>query len=939
MGMPKRRSRPFVPDPTLATPERAAKFLCELETAPAPTQIAPIPTRFVGEALKPETVILRALRGYSQLRWSLGYGVVNPDGCCEVRDISSISDLCECTNFSDGLSGLLLGPRTRTAEEPSMAMILRAYEGQLPLALEEGITHHAGKLLMPVPQDSRFEILVDTNLDFNPGTIFSREIVLRIGSEVYGGAKHIGFEVVSFGDRYWAPVSRLSRPGCRLMLSDVTRATALADLLLTAHGVKKERLQVSITQRARDAILIPTTPIKECVFRLRFDMQRFFFVGTLHFQYGNKMETYSGLSAFGLQAELEERFAWKVVDAGFRKATSGSEAVFVSAADGLIRSRINALEAMDIKVEMLQQNIDPSRVSWTIERGFSATELFRARVDLAYDEKVPPQHIHRLLHLFRGKQRNVMSHFVAIPPDWEGDAIQVSNGHIGFNSIGALATLVSGNVGSEDAGLRRVVDRLRGIHLDHIQVPACIKARLRPYQLEGFRWMAGMLSAGLPALLADDMGLGKSIQTIALLAWLMEEKLIQLGALVVCPANALDNWREELTAFWPSVKIFASQSASDSFPLELPSGSIGLITYGTLVAKMRSKHVRAGVVIFDEVQDARNPDSIRARTCRRLSAPLRAALSGTPVNNSARDLYSLAHVLHLDHLGNREQFQRTFAGPIKRGDVTAATRLKELISPFILRRTKAQVLTDLPPKTIVTVPCQMTDQQARLYETLRKTAFDTVQRAINEKGINQAQLTILTALLRLRQAANLPALMGKKLPSGKMALIVDRILELKREGRPALVFSTFVGVIKHLELMLTKRGIKTAVITGAVKNRGSLVKDFQNEQSDIDVFLLSTKAGGVAINLTRADTVFIVDPWFNPFSELQAIDRSHRFGQKRPVFVYRFISHGTFEEHIHDLQAEKVVLHESFFQDGSAAALLTPEIVAKLFADPEARAA
>ncbi|HEX8699290.1 MAG TPA: DEAD/DEAH box helicase [Myxococcaceae bacterium] len=469
---------------------------------------------------------------------------------------------------------------------------------------------------------------------------------------------------------------------------------------------------------------------------------------------------------------------------------------------------------------------------------------------------------------------------------------------------------------------RKLATRIRQAQAREVAVPRGLKAELRDYQREGFQWMARLTEWGAGGCLADDMGLGKTLQVLALLLHRAE----QGPALVVAPTSVCFNWAREAARFAPSLRVSSYHEADrEGLLAALKAGDVLLISYGLLVREARRlASVRFATLVVDEAQAAKNPDTARARALRGLQAEARVALTGTPVENRLSELWSLFRIVFPGLLGSREAFRQRFIGPIEReGDSHARAALARVLRPFLLRRTKAQVARELPPRIETLVPVALSEGERQLYEAARSVALARVGAEVKEGQ----RFELLAALTRLRLLACHPKLVVPEtvLPSSKLERMLELVEELRAEGSRALIFSQFVQLLALVRGALEARGITLQYLDGQTPpaERQARVEAFQRGEGE--VFLISLKAGGTGLNLTAADHVIHLDPWWNPAVEDQASDRAHRIGQTRPVTVSRLVSEGTVEEAIIALHAEKRELAASLLSEANAAAALTPE--------------
>jgi hypothetical protein len=476
-------------------------------------------------------------------------------------------------------------------------------------------------------------------------------------------------------------------------------------------------------------------------------------------------------------------------------------------------------------------------------------------------------------------------------------------------------------------------------HLPVIDPPAGLNCQMRQYQSEGLNWLNFLQNAGLGGCLADDMGLGKTIQTLALLQHNKENlkpqiasegnnELTLFGAsetkltsLIIVPASLIYNWNNEIKRFVPGMLAYSfkgnqrKKSASWFRNFDIILSSYHTIRQDIEIMSSFSFHY----IILDESQMIKNPGSAVYRTMTRLKSDFKLVLTGTPVENSLTDLWSQLNFVNPGLLGDLSFFRREFAKPIeKEGDDGQEVKLRKIIKPFILRRTKEMVASDLPPLTEQTVYCDMTEDQYKLYEEEKSSVRNSIFKSIETTGLEKSAIVVLQGLMKLRQLSNHPVMAYEDYSSGsgKFETVLQDIESVISEGHKILVFSSFV---KHLSLYaveLTKKRIRFSMLTGASTNREKIVNDFQDDPEN-RIFLISLKAGGVGLNLTSADYVFILDPWWNPASELQAMSRAHRIGQRKSVFMYKYITTNSIEEKITRLQEKKSRLADTFISSNN----------------------
>ena len=455
-------------------------------------------------------------------------------------------------------------------------------------------------------------------------------------------------------------------------------------------------------------------------------------------------------------------------------------------------------------------------------------------------------------------------------------------------------------------------------------LPSTLQAQLRPYQEEGFEWAMRLASAGLGACLADDMGLGKTLQALAVLL----ARAANGPALVVVPTSLIGNWRSEALRFAPSLRVHVYAERGSTSDRARVIGEMGrhdvlLVSYPMLQIDGEAFSGKVwATLVLDEAQAIKNAAAKRSQAVFALQATFRLAMSGTPIENRLGELWSVMRACNPGLLGTLPRFNERFANLIERqNDRNAQRTLKRLIAPFILRRTKAQVLADLPPRTELVLQVQGDDAEKAHYEALRREALVAAEKSLSGDGAGQAHLNILAGLTRLRRAACDPRLVTPTLkrPGAKVTAFAELATELVANGHKALVFSQFVDFLALLREPLDAAGIAYQYLDGSTPaaERTRRVEAFQDGQGDL--FLISLKAGGFGLNLTVADYVVIADPWWNPAAEDQASGRAHRIGQQRPVTVYRLVNAGTLEERILTLHQTKRELADSVLEsDGQA---------------------
>jgi SNF2 family DNA or RNA helicase len=483
---------------------------------------------------------------------------------------------------------------------------------------------------------------------------------------------------------------------------------------------------------------------------------------------------------------------------------------------------------------------------------------------------------------------------------------------------------IAGEVGDFQADIawRKQVEKLREAEQFQPKLPSTLQAELRDYQLEGFNWLSRLAAWGVGACLADDMGLGKTLQAIALILSRAE----QGPCLVIAPTSVCFNWQNELARFAPTLNPRSFIGAPDRQQMveNLQAYDLLICSYGLLQQESVGEllaSVKFNTIVLDEAQAIKNAATKRSQQAMALQGEFKLITTGTPVENHLGELWNLFRFINPGLLGSLESFNRRFAGPIERGeDRDAKHRLKRLIQPFILRRTKSQVLDELPPRTEIELQVELSDKEAAFYEALRRKLLDD----INAQGgpIEDQRFKVLAAITKLRRACCNPSLVAPDLgmSSSKLDLFSEVLEELLENRHKALVFSQFVDHLGIIRTHLDSKGISYQYLDGQTPalDRKKRVEAFQAGQGD--VFLISLKAGGVGLNLTAADYVIHMDPWWNPAVEDQASDRAHRIGQQRPVTVYRLVTKGTIEEQIVSLHRQKRDLADSLLEGGEISA-------------------
>ena len=579
----------------------------------------------------------------------------------------------------------------------------------------------------------------------------------------------------------------------------------------------------------------------------------------------------------------------------------------------------------------------------------SNTDWFDARVDILFgDQQVNVAEVKRAL---ANKQQFVQLHdgtLGILPEEWikkysllfrvgEGKAndLKLSKYH-----VSVIDELYS-NRNEEEIfmQLEEKYDRLRGFkHIQHIDPPPFLEPILRSYQLFGFQWLNYLSEINWGGILADDMGLGKTVQALSFLQHYKDTRG-NLYALVVCPTTLMFNWENEIKKFTPTLTYVIHHGGDRTRNKEvIHQYNVIITTYGTLRSDIKLlAEQELDYVVLDESQAIKNPSSKVTRAAGLLKAKNRLCMSGTPLQNNTFDIYAQMNFLNPGMLGSLEFFRQEFAVPIdKFGEADRKDHLRKLLFPFILRRTKEQVAKDLPEKTETILFCEMEEEQRKIYDTYRNDYRDKILGVIDAQGIQKSQLTILQGLMKLRQICDSPHILNEPDPYPNHSIKLE---ELAREitenisNHKALVFSQFLGMLALIKEKLTSLDVKFEYFDGSTSaiDREKAITNFQN-QEECRVFLISLKAGGVGLNLTAADYVYIVDPWWNPAVEQQAIDRTHRIGQTKNIFAYRMICKDTIEDKILQLQDRKRSLAKDLISDDEGFVKnLTKEDVEYLF--------
>jgi superfamily II DNA or RNA helicase len=498
--------------------------------------------------------------------------------------------------------------------------------------------------------------------------------------------------------------------------------------------------------------------------------------------------------------------------------------------------------------------------------------------------------------------------------EWEPEAPKISRMHVGlWSEFEDLADESEPAVTWRESA-RALTD------LDHLpatEVPHLNGARLRPYQVQGFRWLALLYRCRLGGILADDMGLGKTLQTLALIAHAQAEAPF----LVVAPTSVVDNWVKEAAAFTPDleVRVIAESTKKRGTPLAEVADGADVIVMSYAMLRLEEDPISridwAGLIL-DEAQFVKNSQALTHQAAKSVRAPFRLALTGTPLENSLRDLWSLLAITAPGLFPSPHRFDEEYVRPIESGENPGRMqRLQRRIRPFMMRRTKDLVAADLPEKQEQVITVELNAAHRRLYDRVLQKERKKILGFI-DSDYDRQRFIVFRSLTLLRMLALDPSIVDAEhadVPSSKLAALMDRLDDVIAEGHRSIVFSQFTSFLDQVAADLDRRGVPHVVLDGSTRNRGTVVEAFRSGQAP--VFLISLKAGGFGLNLTEADYVFLMDPWWNPAAENQAIDRAHRIGQTKSVMVYRYVAEGTIEQKVLALQRRKAELFDSLMSE------------------------
>ena len=460
---------------------------------------------------------------------------------------------------------------------------------------------------------------------------------------------------------------------------------------------------------------------------------------------------------------------------------------------------------------------------------------------------------------------------------------------------------------------------LSGCRVRPVPPPKALQANLRSYQLQGLSYLNFLSEYGFGGILADEMGLGKTVQTLAFIQHMVESRF-EGPNLIVVPTSVLPNWEREAEKFVPGLRrLTIYGTRREGMFKHIAESDLIISTYALLRRDLEEmEKYEFNTVILDEAQNIKNPNTITARAVRRIHARMRLCLSGTPIENNLFELWSLFEFLMPGFLGSQHAFQRGIVKPIKDGDSETLDYLRTRVRRIIMRRTKAEVAKDLPPKVESVTCCALEEAQAELYAALARKLRAQVLADVDEKGLAKSQMSILDALLKLRQICCDPALCFEDYTgeSAKLETCVSLIASASAAGHKILLFSQFASMLERIRERLLQEGISSHLLVGATpkEERSRMVQAFASDE--VSVFLISLKAGGTGLNLTAADIVIHYDPWWNVAAQNQATDRAYRIGQEKPVTVYKLILKDTIEENLLKLQNAKLALAAQVVSEG-----------------------
>lgn len=615
--------------------------------------------------------------------------------------------------------------------------------------------------------------------------------------------------------------------------------------------------------------------------------------------------------------------------------------------DGWLFTFFEEMKKADIKIYGIQElkkfRYNPHKANFSVKSS-SGIDWFDMKIEIQFGEQtVSLKDIQKAVLKKQNYVELKDGTLGLLPEEWlakyehifklgkiKGDNLQVSKLH--FSLLDDLGTDIN-EFEIQHEIFEKKQKLLHFKQLPNVPIPVNVNAQLRDYQLEGFKWLNFLDEFNWGGILADDMGLGKTLQMLAFLQE-QQNKHSSTTNLVILPTTLIFNWQAEATKFCPDLKLFVHrggtrQKSNDHWH----DFDIILTTYGMIRSDVELfKHFKFHYIILDESQAIKNPDSLISKAVKQLNAKNRLVMTGTPVENNTFDLFSQMEFINPGLLGSQEFFKSEFANPIDKGqDKIQAAHLRKMVYPFMLKRTKEEVAKDLPEKTESIIFCEMDKKQRKVYDSFRETYRQRLVEKIASEGKEKASFLILEGLLKLRQICDSPALLNGDITYDNNSAKLDEIvreIEENASNHKILIFSQFLKMLDLIREHLEKHKISYEYLDGKTQDREEKVNHFQ-EDENCRVFLMSLKAGGVGINLTEADYVYLVDPWWNPAVEQQAIDRTHRIGQKKNVFAYRMICKDTIEEKILLLQEKKKDLAKDLIstEDGFLKKLTQEDII------------
>lgn len=609
------------------------------------------------------------------------------------------------------------------------------------------------------------------------------------------------------------------------------------------------------------------------------------------------------------------------------------------------------LSPLNLKIDLIKKSNDWFDVKGTVKLGEFSISFLKLKKHILTDKreyKLPDGSIAILPIEWFAKYKRLF-----ILGEDSDTGVKLNNFHLGL--------INTKEEGIDTSGFKDIKELFEGKFKEDTLVPKELHAELRPYQLSGFNWMTQLSKNGFGGCLADDMGLGKTIQALTLLLnasstevdepntpknidsiqfdlFNQPQQVTYSGkmaptSMIIMPTSLIHNWQNEIKKFTPKLKsiIYTGNNRTKDI-WNFKNYDIVLTTYGVIRNDYETlKDFPFHYIIIDESQAIKNSSSKAYKAVIKLTATNKIAITGTPVENSLTDLWSQMNFINPGLLGNLTYFKNEFVNPIEKHNIEEnSEKLKSLIHPFILRRTKNEVAKDLPPKTEQVRYCSMSEPQQKIYEKEKSIVRNNILENLEEKGNEKTGFMVLQALTKLRQLANHPTLIGLNEDSGKFEEVTRVLDNIIAEKHKVLIFSSFTKHLALYEDYLTESNLKYSLLTGKTTNRQKVIDEFQTDP-DNHVFLISLKAGGVGLNLTAADYVFILDPWWNPAAENQAINRAHRIGQDKKVFVYRFITSNTIEEKIVNMQNRKSDLANQFVNSNNPFKSLSAESIKELF--------